>query len=83
MASMIGIIGRHGLRIEAYVIETNLLTVSFCCVSCSFHFNSYLKQLYISDKTEHLSYKSGCGVTCIEVFERSTSLGYRQIASAY
>ena len=51
------------------IVETNLITVSFHCISCSFHFNSYLKQLYISNKMEHFSYKSGCGMTHIEVFK--------------
>ena len=27
-----------------------------------FPFNSHLKKLYISNKTKHLNYKSGCGL---------------------
>ena len=45
-----------------------------------------LKQLYISDKTTHFSYKSGCGMMPIEVhvFKRRVGLSYRQqIASGY
>ena len=39
-------------------------------LSCYFHFNSYLKQLLISNKTEHFSYKGGCGMVHIEAFKR-------------
>ena len=52
------------------IIETNLIRVGLHCISCYFHFNGYLK-LYISNKTEHFSYKDGCGVhgcLCIETF---------------
>ena len=34
----------------------------------------------MSNKTEHFSYKGGCGVCesmCIEVFKRKAGLGYR------
>ena len=41
------------------VIEINLIRVSFRCISRSFHFNNYFKQLYISNKTECFSYKVG------------------------
>ena len=51
------------------ILETSLITVSFHYISRSFHFNSYLKQLYLSDKTEHFSYKSECGMTLIETFK--------------
>ena len=64
-------------------IETSLLFVSFHCITCSFHFNSYLKQLYRSNKTEHFNYKSGCGVMRIEAFKRRDGLGYRQMAMGY
>ena len=62
------------------VIETNLIRVSYRCKSHSFHFNSYLKQVYISNKTECFNYKGGCGVTCIEAFNGGVGLGYRQTA---
>ena len=32
------------------VAQTSLITISFPCISHSFYFNSYLKQLYISNK---------------------------------
>ena len=65
------------------VVETRLITVSFHCISHSFHFNSELKQLYISNKMERFSNKNGCGETCIEAFKRRAGLGYRQAASGY
>ena len=49
-------------------------------VSYSFPFNSYLKQLYINNKTECFSNKNGCGAMHIEAFKRRASLGYRQTA---
>ena len=45
-----------------YVIGPNLIRVSYHCISCYFHINSCLKQLYISSKTEHFSYNGGCGI---------------------
>ena len=44
------------------------------------HCNIHLKQLYLSNKTEHFSYKGGYGVRehmHIEVFKRRAGLGYR------
>ena len=76
MAAIVSIISRRGLRILKCVVETNLIRVSYHCISRSFHFNSYLKQLYISNKTERFSYKSGCSVTRIEAFRRRADLGY-------
>ena len=41
------------------------------------HCNSHYKQLYLINKTEHFSYKGGCGVhevTSIEVFKRRAGL---------
>ena len=45
-----------------------------------FHFNSQLKQLYICNKMEWLSYRSGCGIhgcTCVKAFKIRAGLGYR------
>ena len=50
MVAIVGIISRHGLRMKC-IVETSLITVSFHCISCSFHLNSYLKQQYISNKS--------------------------------
>ena len=46
-----------------FAVETSLITISFCFISHSFHFNSYLKQ-FISNKMEHFSNNNGCGVMC-------------------
>ena len=71
-----------GMALELkLVIETNLTRVSYHCRSCFFDFNSYLKQLYISNKTEHFNYKSGCAVMCIKEFKGRAGLGYRETAS--
>ena len=43
------------------VIETNLIRVSYHCISCYFCFNISFKQLYTSSETECFSYKGGCG----------------------
>ena len=51
-------------------------------VSHSFHFNNYLKQLYMNNKTEHFSYKYGYGMTHM-AFTRRAGLGYRQTALGY
>ena len=70
-----------GVALELkHVVVTSLTTVSFCCVNCSFNFNSSLKQLHISNKTECFSYKSGCGVMHIKMFEIRAGLGYKQNA---
>ena len=60
-----------------HIVETSLITVSFCSISCTFCLNSDLKQQYISTKTEHFNYKSGCGMTHIETFKRKAGLSYR------
>ena len=69
------------LELKCIVETSSQITVNFHCKSCSFHFNSYLKQLYISNKTERFGNKNGCDVICIEAFERRADLGYRQTAS--
>ena len=50
----------HGLRVEAHRIETNLVSVNYCCISHYFHFNIPFKQLYISNMMERYSYNGGC-----------------------
>ena len=60
-----------------HVIETNLIRVSYHCISHYFHYNGHLKQLYISNTTKHFSYKGGCGVcgqTCIEALKEELDL---------
>ena len=61
MAAIVNIDSRHGLRIEAH--HRNQPNKSkLALYKPLLHFYSHLKQLYISNKTEHFSYKSGCGV---------------------
>ena len=78
MAAVVGIVSRRGLRIE--VCHRNQPNKSklalYKPLLCLY---SHLKQLYISNKTKHFSYKGGCGVlghTCIEAFKRRAGLGY-------
>ena len=69
-----------------HVVETNLIRASYHCISRSFHCNSHLKQLYISNKTQRFGYKSRCSIcghTYNEAFERRDGLGYRQTALGY
>ena len=82
MSAIVGIITRRGLRIEA-CYNINLIRVSYHYISHSFQFHGYLNQLYINNKTEHFSYKSGCGVMHIKAFKRRAGLGYRQTALGY
>ena len=44
-----------------FVVESNLIRVSYHCISRYFYFNSYFKQLYTSNKMEWFNYKSMCG----------------------
>ena len=85
MAAIVGIIGRRGLRIE--LCHRNYPNKSkLSLYSHSFHFNSHLKQLYISNKMEQFSYKDRCGIhgyTHIKVFKIRDGLGNRQIALGY
>ena len=61
VAAIVGIISRHGLRIEAH--HRNQSSKSKLSLYKSIlHFYSHLKQSYLSNKTEHSSYKGGCGM---------------------
>ena len=83
MATMVSIVSRCGLTIEACHIESNLIRGIYCSIIHSFYFNSRLKQLYISKKTDQFSYKGVCDVrghAHIEGVKRRVSLGYRQKA---
>ena len=50
------------------IIETNLIRVSLHCISHYFHFNDCLKQLYLNDKKERVSYKDGCYMRTLATF---------------
>ena len=62
------------------VVETNLIRVSQHCISHCFHFDSHLRQLYTSNKTDCFCNKGGFGVcgrhTHIKVFKRIAGLDY-------
>ena len=77
MEAVVGIDSRHGLRIEArYRNQPNKSKLA--PYKLLLHFYSHLKQLYISNKIEHFSYKGGCGMyrhTRIEAIKRA-GLGY-------
>ena len=46
-------------------------------MSCYFHFESSLKQLYINNKMECFNSKGGCGIRmCIKAFKGRAGLGY-------
>ena len=70
-----------------YVVETNLIKVSYCCINHFLHFNSHLKQLYTCNNTKQFSYEGRRGIcrhAHIVAFERKLrSLGYRQTASGH
>ena len=63
------------------VIDTNLIRPQQLSTSHYFHFNSHLKQLHISNKTEYFSYKGMCGICgchmCIKAFKRTADLRCR------
>ena len=78
MAAIVGIVSRHGLRIEAcHRNQPNksklVLYKSLLCLY------SHLKQPPISKKTKRFSYKGGCGMherSHIEAFKRRAGLSY-------
>ena len=79
IAAVIDIVTRYGLSIYACHRHQSH-KIKLVLYKPSIHFNSRLKQLYISNKMERFSYKGGCGVcghTHIKVFKRRAGLGYR------
>ena len=78
MAAVVGIVSRCGLRIEVRRRNQPNKSKLVLCKPL-LHLCSYLKQLYISNKTKRFSHKGGCGVcgrTHIEAFKRKAGLGY-------
>ena len=71
MASIVGIVSRHGLRNEAH--RRNQPSKSkLVLYRPLLHFHSHVKQLYMSNKTKCFSYKSGHGMrghTHMEMFK--------------
>ena len=85
MAAIVGIDSRRGLRIEARR-RNHPNKSKLAMYKPLLHFYSYLKQPYISNKTEQFSNKGGCGMcgrTRIEAFKRRAGLGYRYTSSDY
>ena len=79
MAALVGITSRYGLRIEVRG-SIQPIKSKLALYKPLLHFYSHSKQLYMSNKMEHFSYKGGCGMcghTCIKAFKRRAGLGYR------
>ena len=79
MASVVGIVSRHGLRIKAR--RRNQPNKSkLALYKPLLHLYSHLKQLYISNKAKRFSYKGVRGRVRgrarIEAFKRRAGLGY-------
>ena len=79
MSAVISIISRHDLSIGADCgNQPNKSKLAL--YKPLLHFNSHLRQLYTSNKTECFSYKGGFGVcghhTHINMFKRIAGLGY-------
>ena len=62
--------------LKLYIFYQVLRCLYFSC-------NDHLKQFYISNKMEHLSYKGGCDVMHIKVFKIRAVFGYIQTALGY
>ena len=79
MAAIVSIVSRCGLRNEVHIRNqpNNIKLALYKPLLC---FYSHLKQLWMSKKTEHFSYKGGYGVhgrTRINLIKRRADLSYR------
>ena len=78
MAGIVGIVSRHGFRIEAcHRNQANKSKLVLYKLLCCLY--SHLKQPYISNRTKRFSYKGRRGMrgsTLIEAFKRRVGLGY-------
>ena len=61
MAAIISIVSRRGLRIEVHCRNQSNKS-KLALYTLLLHFYSHLKQLYISNQTDHFTYKGGCDV---------------------
>ena len=59
--AVVGIHSKHGLSIDAHHGNQSNRS-KLAPYKPSIHFNNCFKWLYASNKTEHFSYKGGCGV---------------------
>ena len=79
MTAIISIVSRRDLRNEVHHRKQPNKS-KLALYKPLLYFYSHLKQLYMSKKTEHFSYKGGCGMrgcTHIEVIKRRGGLHYR------
>ena len=68
-------ISRYGLTVEAHCRNQP----NKHCISHYFCFKSRLNQSYISNKTEHFSYKGGCDTHVLRhLCKRGAGLGYNR-----
>ena len=65
--ALVGIVSRRGLSIDTWC-ENQANKHKLALYKSSIHFNTSLKQLYISNKMECFSYKGRCGVMHNEAF---------------
>ena len=75
MAAIVSSLSRYGLTIEAHCRNQSNKSKLELPISY-FHVNSHLKELNISNKKEHFSYKGGCGMMHIKEFKRIIGLNY-------
>ena len=73
--AVVGMVSRCGLSIDVcHKNQPNKHKLAL--YKPSFHFNSSLKWLYISSKTDCFSYKGWCGMMSIKVFKGRANFGY-------
>ena len=75
IAAIVGIISRCSINIDV-LCENQPNKHKLTLFKLLIHFNSSLKCLYKSSKTEWFIYKRGCGMTCIKAFKRTASFDY-------
>ena len=76
MAAIVGIISKCDIKLK-HIIGISIITVSFCCVSHSFHVNSYLKQL---NKVKRKTTSVIKVAAVFKIFRRRVGLGFRLTA---
>ena len=85
MTGIVVVVSRCGLAIEARCRKQPNKT-KLALYKPLLHLYNHLKQLYISNKTWHFSYKSGCdihGYACIQMFKTIVGLSYRYTTLGY
>ena len=69
VVAVVGIISRRGLSIDEHH-KNHLNKYTLALYKPSIHFNSSLKWLYISSKTEYFNYRGECSAIRIEAFKK-------------